>query len=87
MSSSSSILRPEIVVVGNRSYRVNPSSLPGLESIDDRQYQVYREEEEADYYENNPDDDEPVTCKPQQKRAITTTDQIEKLPTGIILRA
>ena len=83
-SSSSAILRPEIVVVGNRSYRVNPSSLPGLESIDDRQYQVYREEEEADYYENNADDDdEPVTCRPQPTRTITTADQIEKPPTGI----
>ena len=75
MRSSSSIPRLEIVVVGSRSYRVHPSSLSGLESIDDRQYQVYREEEEADYYENNPDDDdEPVTCKPKQKRGITTID-------------
>ena len=85
MSSTSSILRPEIVVVGNRSYRINPPSLPGLESIEDRQHQVYREEDEADYFEDNPDDDEPTTCRPQPNR--TTTDQIEKPPIGIILKA
>ena len=80
--SSSSILRPEILVIGNRSYRINPSSLPSLESIDNPQYQVYREEDEADYYVDNPDDDEPG-CKPQPKR--TTTESKEKPQIGISL--
>ncbi len=69
--SSSSILRPEILVIGNRSYRINPSSLPSLESIDNQQNQVYREEEEADYQVDNlDDDDDEPSCKPQQKRTI-----------------
>ncbi|CAF1203613.1 unnamed protein product [Rotaria sordida] len=66
--SSSSVLRPEILVVGNRCYRINPSSLPSLEPVDNQQHQVYREEEETDYYVDNLDDDEP-SCKPQQKRS------------------
>ena len=71
--SSSSVLRPEILVIGNRSYRINPSSLPSLEPIDNQQYQVYREEDEADYYvDNRPDDDDDEpSCKPQQKRTTT----------------
>jgi len=84
--SSSSILRPEILVIGNRSYRINPSSLPSLESIDN---QPYREEDEADYYVDNPvvdddnDDDEP-SCKPQQKRS--TVEVEEKPQIGIIYK-
>ena len=80
--SSSSILRPEILVIGNRSYRINPSSLPSLESIDNQQHQVYREEEEADYYVDNNDDDEP-SCKPQQKKS--TIEAEEKPQIGIII--
>ena len=80
--SNSSILRPEIVVVGNRSYRINPSSLPSLEPIDNQQYQVYREEEEADYYVDNPDDDEP-NCRIQLPR--TTVESKEKSQIGIRL--
>ncbi|CAF0729529.1 unnamed protein product [Rotaria sp. Silwood1] len=72
--SSSSILRPEILVIGNRCYRINPSSLPSLESIDDQQHQVYREEEETDYYVDNLDDDEP-SCKPQQKRSTIESEE------------
>jgi hypothetical protein len=79
--SSSSILRPEILVIGNRSYRINPSSLPSLESIDNQQHEVYREEEEADYYID--DDDEP-SCKPQQKRS--TVEVEEKPQIGIIYK-
>jgi hypothetical protein len=85
--SSSSILRPEILVIGNRSYRINPSSLPSLESIDN---QPYREEDEADYYVDNPvvdddndDDDDEPSCKPQQKR--TTIESKEKSQIGIFL--
>jgi len=84
--SSSLILRPEILVIGNRSYRINPSSLPSLESIDNQQHQVYREEEEADYYVDNldnDDDDEP-SCKPQQKRS--TIEAEEKPQIGIIYK-
>lgn len=79
--SSSAILRPEILTIGNRCYRINPSSLPGLEATVDQQHQVYREEEEADYYADNLDDDEP-SCKPQLKR--TTIDSEESRPIGII---
>jgi hypothetical protein len=87
--SSTSILRPEILVIGNRSYRINPSSLPSLESNDNQKYQVYREEEEADYYidnrnnndDDNDDDDEP-SCRPQQKRS--TIESEEKPQIGII---
>lgn len=85
--ASSAILRPEILVIGNRSYRINPSSLPGLEAIDNPQYQVYREEEEADYYADKPpniddaDEDEP-TCKPQPKR--TTMESGKKSQNGSI---
>jgi hypothetical protein len=79
--SSSSILRPEIITIGNRSYRINPSSLPSLESIDNQKFQVYREEEEADYYDDNRDDDEP-SCKPQQKKS--TIESEEKPQIGII---
>ncbi|UJR25407.1 hypothetical protein I4U23_006754 [Adineta vaga] len=74
--STSSILRPDILIVGNRSYRINPSSLPSLESLDIQQYQVYREEEEADYQMNNfadNDDDEP-SCKPQLKRTTVESE-------------
>ncbi|CAF2363808.1 unnamed protein product [Rotaria sp. Silwood2] len=79
--SSSSILRPEILVIGNRCYRINPSSLPSLESIDNQQHQAYREEEEADYYADNLDDDEP-SCKLQQK---SSTIEVEDKPLiGII---
>ena len=77
--SSSVILRPEILLIGNRSYRVNPSTLPGLEPVQ----QVYREEEESDYYpQSNPvdhtndDDDDEPSCKIQVTR--TTTDSEEK---------
>ncbi|CAF2122925.1 unnamed protein product [Rotaria magnacalcarata] len=78
--SSSSILRPEVLIVGNRCYRINPSSLPSLESVDNQQHQVYREEEEADYYidhrhDDDDDDDEP-SCRPQQKK--TTIESEEK---------
>lgn len=85
--SSSSILRPEILVIGNRSYRINPSSLPSLESTHNQQHQVYREEEEADYYVDNlnyDDDDEP-SCKPQQKKS--TIDVQEKPQNGIIYKS
>ncbi|CAF0806252.1 unnamed protein product [Adineta steineri] len=73
--SSLSILRPDLLTIGNRSYRINPSSLPGLESTNTQQHQVYREEEEADYYTNNfddgnnDDDDDEPSCKPQQQRS------------------
>lgn len=83
--SSSSILRPEILVIGNRSYRINPSSLPSLESNNTEQHQVYREEDEADYYVDNSSnnqenyDDEPI-CKPQPKR---TTKEPEKKPQNV----
>ncbi len=76
--SSSSILRPEILVIGNRSYRINPSSLPSLESIDSQQHQVYREEDEADYYVDNNDDDEP-SCKPQQKRTTMEPEETSQI--------
>ncbi|CAF5026517.1 unnamed protein product, partial [Rotaria socialis] len=69
-----------------RCYRINPSSLPSLESIDNQQHQVYREEEEADYYidhrhDGDDDDDEP-SCRPQQK--TTTIESEEKSQIGII---
>jgi hypothetical protein len=81
--SSSSILRPEILIIGNRSYRINPSSLPSLESIDNQQHQVYREEEEADYYIDklDDDDDDEPSCIPQQKN--TTIESEEKPQIGI----
>lgn len=70
--SSASILRPDILVIGNRSYRINPSSLPGLESTNQRQDEIYREEEESDYYPQiDPNEDEP-SCKAKFPR--TTTD-------------
>ena len=78
---SSSILRPEILVIGNRSYRINPSSLPGLEPIDNQQLQVYREEEEADYYVDNLDNDEP-SCNPQQ---ISLTNEPERILQSSVL--
>ncbi|CAF3938387.1 unnamed protein product, partial [Adineta steineri] len=37
--SSLSILRPDLLTIGNRSYRINPSSLPGLESTNTQQHQ------------------------------------------------
>jgi hypothetical protein len=80
--SSSSILRPEILVIGNRSYRINPSSLPSLESNVNQQYQVYREEEEADYYIDNPNDDDEPSCRPQQERSTIKSE--EKPQIGII---
>ena len=86
--STSSILRPEILVIGNRSYRINPSSLPSLEPINSQQYQVYREEDEADYYVDNPPnnqenyDDEPG-CKPLLKR--TTVESEKKSSNGSII--
>ena len=83
--STSTILRPEILQVGNRAYRINPSSLPGLEPIDDQQFQVYREEDEADYYQQHgdPEDDEPG-CKPQAK-PTPAREQQEKSSPGIAL--
>ncbi|CAF0972367.1 unnamed protein product [Adineta ricciae] len=83
--STSSILRPEILVIGNRSYRINPSSLPSLESIDTQQHEVYREEDESDYQVNNvvdnnnddDDDDDEPSCKIQVKR---TTMESENKP-------
>jgi hypothetical protein len=82
--SSSSILRPEILLVGNRSYRINPSSLPSLDSIDNQQQQIYREEEEADYYVEKYDDDgdDEPNCKPQQKKS--TMESEKKPQNGII---
>ena len=73
---SSAILRPEILVIGNRCYRVNPSSLPGLESTDKQSRPVYREEEDDDYYpsRNETYDDEP-NCIPKQKRTTTEPEQ------------
>jgi hypothetical protein len=83
--SSSLILRPEILVIGNRSYRINPSSLPSLESIDNQQHQVYLEEEEADYYVDNLDnDDGEPSCISQQKRS--TIEVEEKPQIGIIYK-
>ena len=85
--SSSSILRPEILVIGNRSYRIHPTSLPSLEPIDNQQRQVYREEEEADYYidNRNYDDDDEPNCKPQQKK--TTVETQEKPQIGTIYQS
>lgn len=64
---TSTILRPEILVIGNRSYRINPSSLPGLESANQQHREVYREEDESDYYlsKNDTYDDEP-SCIPKR---------------------
>lgn len=79
--SSSAILRPDILVVGNRSYRVNPSSLPGLEPVTYQADDVYREEEESDYYPRpDPNEDEP-SCKIQVARTTTEADVQPK--TGI----
>lgn len=79
--STASILRPEILVIGNRSYRINPSSLPGLAPLDQQQYQVYREEDESDYQVNtcrgNDDADDEPACKPMPKR---TTAEPEAKP-------
>ena len=85
--STSSILRPEILVIGNRSYRINPSSLPSLESIDIQQHEVYREEDESDYQVNNvvdknddDDDDDEPSCRTQMKK--TTVESENKPQTG-----
>ena len=78
--SSEAILRPEILVVGNRSYRVNPSSLPGLEPSVQRSDDVYREEVEADYYPQiDPNEDEP-NCRVTFTR--TTTETVEPTKPG-----
>ena len=81
--STSSILRPDILVVGTRAYRINPSSLPSLESIDNEPEQVYREETEADYYRQDDFDEDEPTCKPQTK--TSTAEPQGKPQQGITL--
>lgn len=80
LMSSEAILRPDILVIGERSYRINPSSLPGLESRDQHQDEVYREEDESDYYRQTDANDDEPNCKLTFPR--TTTETVEPVKQG-----